>query len=182
MVNGKSWLSIQNLESNDYSPFTIYHSRPFCHQLVLPPAFVDGCLRLAEQELRRVGVALLKHPVARLGVDVVLQGNLRVARNELERVLSFDGARRVEAVERPTARLDRELLLAHPQRHVNAVRDALAVGDDERRAVVRLRFEESLDRVRVTRAHCYLRYVDVAVLRGHHAEVFLRRRLTACRE
>src|SRR5207248_11533685 len=116
MVNGKSWLSIQNLESNDYSPFTIYHSRPFCHQLVLPPSFVDGCLRLAEQELRRVGVALPQHPVARLRVDVILKGNLRVARIELERVLAFRGARRVETVERPVARLDRELLSVHALR------------------------------------------------------------------
>src|SRR5437660_8209742 len=90
------------------SSFIIPHSTlPFCHLLVLPPPFVDGCLRLAEQELRRVGVALLKHPVARLGVDVVLKGNLRVARIELERILAFGGARRVVAVERPAARLDR---------------------------------------------------------------------------
>src|SRR5437868_4016661 len=106
MVNGKWWLSIQNLESDDYSPFTIYHSRPFCHLLVLSPAFVDGGLRLAEQELCRVGVALLKHPVARLGVDVVLKGKLRVARIQLKRAFAFGSARRVEAVERPVARLD----------------------------------------------------------------------------
>src|SRR5438874_12619244 len=84
---------------------------PFCHQFVLPPAFVDGGLRLAEQELRRVGVALLKHPVACLGVDVVLQGSLRLARIQLKRVLAFGGARRVETVKRPVARLDCELLL-----------------------------------------------------------------------
>src|SRR5829696_7997860 len=124
-----------NISTRSYSSFIIHHSSfPFCELLVLAPALVDRLLRAAEEEARDLRVALLEHAVARLGVDVVLQRNLRLARVELEGVLAGGGARRVVAVERPVAALDGELLLVHPLRDVYAVRDAVAVSDDERGA------------------------------------------------
>src|ERR1044072_850216 len=66
--------------------------------LVLTPALVHHLLRAAEEELGDLGVALLKHAVACLGVDVILQGNLRVAGVQLERVLALTGARGVVAI------------------------------------------------------------------------------------
>src|ERR1043165_1096983 len=121
---------------------TLHSSLPFGELLVLVPALPDRLLRAGEEELGRRRVALLEHAVARLRVDVVFERNLRLARIQLERVLVLGGGRGVEAVERPVARLDRELLLVHALRHIYAVRDALAVGDDERRPFVRLGFEE----------------------------------------
>jgi len=56
------------------------------------------------------------------------------------------------AIERPVTGINRQLLLMHVLRHIDAMRDALAVSDDERRAVVRFAFDESLDRVRVVGA------------------------------
>ena len=76
---------------------------------------------------------------------------------------------RVEAVERPVAAVDGLLLVAHRGRHVDAVRDAVAVRDHERRAGVRLGLGQHLDRLRHVGAHRDLRDVDVAVRRGDHA-------------
>ena len=53
----------------------------------------------------------------------------------------------------------------------------MAVGDDERRAVVRLRFQERLQCVLVLRPHRDGRDVDVAVSHRHQAEIFLSARV-----
>src|SRR5690606_15550031 len=55
----------------------------------------------------------------------------------------------------------------------DAVGDAVAVGDDQRRAVVRLRLEESPDGLPVIGAHGHRRHVDVAVLHGDGRQVLL---------
>ena len=56
---------------------------------------------------------------------------------------------------------------------VVAVRDAVAVGDDERRAGVALGFQEGLDRLVVLGAEGDLGHVDVAVAHGDQAQVLL---------
>ena len=44
-------------------------------------------------------------------------------------------------------RLDGPLLLLETLRHIDAVRNAVRIGDNERRAVVGLSFDERLDRL-----------------------------------
>jgi len=57
------------------------------------------------------------------------------------------------------------------------VGDAVAVGDDQRGAVVALRFLERLDRLHVLGPEGDPGHVDVAVGHGHHADVLLARLL-----
>ena len=73
-------------------------------------------------------------------------------------------------------------MFAHPFGHVDAVRYAVAVGDDDRRPVESFRFRESLDRLLIIGAHGYARHVDVAVGHGDHTQVFLGQRFAAGRE
>ena len=61
--------------------------------------------------------------------------------------------------------------LLHSMSHVGAVRDALRIGEDQRRALVRLGFAKRDDRLLVVGAHRDLRDVDVAVRDRHHREV-----------
>jgi hypothetical protein len=91
--------------------------------------------------LRRVGelpeplrVEPLDHAEARLGGHVVAHLLARRTRVELERRQAALDAARIEAVERPHPAADRLLLLVEPVAQVVAVRDAVAVGDHERRA------------------------------------------------
>ena len=106
---------------------------------------------------------------------------LRRAGIQLQRVLAAFRPARVVAVEQPLAGLDRELLLLRADARVNrdAVRDAMAVGDDQRRSGIRFRLDERLERVLVLRAHRHAGDVDVAVAHGDQAEIFLARRFAA---
>ena len=49
----------------------------------------------------------------------------------MERRLALGQAAWIKAIERPETGLHRELLLRHPLGHVEAMRDALAIRDDE---------------------------------------------------
>ena len=89
------------------------------------------------------------------------------------RRLALCDAARVEPVERPHAGIDRQLLLRRAERHVIPVRDAVTVGDDERRPGVRFRFEQRLHRLRHLGAHRDPRHVDVAIHAGEQAEILL---------
>ena len=59
----------------------------------------------------------------------------------------------------------------HSLRHVDAVRDALAVGDNQRWPGMSFRFEKGLEGLSVACAHRYLRNVNVAVPHRGHAEI-----------
>ena len=89
------------------------------------------------------------------------------------------GALRVVTIEQPLSGVHRDLLIAHGRRHVDAVSDAVRVGDDDARPVVGLRFQEGLERVLIFRAHRDAGDVDVAVGHRHHAEILLRSGLAA---
>ena len=71
----------------------------------------------------------------------------------LKRVLAFGGQGRVVAIERPDARLDGQALLFKALAHIDAVGDAVAVGDDQGRAIIGFRFEEGAQRLLVVGAH-----------------------------
>ena len=101
--------------------------------------------------------------VAQLVVGVVLERDRRPRRVQPERVLADRAHGRVEAEQRPVAAGGREVLLLHAVAQVEAVRDAVAVGEDQRGSRIGLRFAECEQRVLRVGAHRHLRDVDVAV-------------------
>ena len=145
-------------------------------------ALTGRLLRVLEESLEAGGVAALDDPEPRLVAHVLGDERFRGPVVEMHRRLSFGDAPRIEAVERPHARVDRQLLLGRAVRHVVAVRDAMAVGDDERRPRVRLGFEKGLDGLAHFRAEGHPRHIDVAVHVGEQAEVLLLGRLAGRRE
>src|SRR5262245_8129706 len=92
-------------------------------------------------------------------------------RVEHERWLAGRVAPRVEPVERPVAGVGRQPLMLEAMREVVAVRDAMAIADDERRTFVRFGLEERLHRLRILRADRDPRDVDVTVGHRHQAEI-----------
>src|ERR1019366_2363958 len=72
----------------------------------------------------------------------------------------------------PLAGVYRRFLVLHAGGHVDAMGDAMGVGNDEAGAVVGFGFEEGLEGVLVFGAHGDAGDIDVAVAHGHHAEIF----------
>ena len=142
--------------------------------LVVAPPLVDVGLEQARQLAGPGRVGALEDGEARLGRDEVAHRDRRRLRVELERLAVVDLAR-MEAVQRPVAALHRVLLMGHRLRHVDAVRDAGAVGDDERRARPGVGLQERLGGLQLVGAHRDLGDVDVAVGAGDRAEVLLAR-------
>ena len=70
---------------------------------------------------------------------------------------------RVVADQRPVPAGHRPVLLVHPLAHVDAVRDAVAVGDHQRRPVVGLRLAQRPQGLLRVGAHRHPRHVHVAV-------------------
>ena len=68
-------------------------------------------------------------------------------------------------------------LLFEALAHIDAMSDAVAVGDDDRRAVIGICFEEGAERLLIAGAHGHLRDIDITVGHGDHAQVFLGRPL-----
>ena len=109
------------------------------------------------------GSALREHRVARLVVGVLLErdasaASSRAAAGSCPRRAGADRSGR--AASAPT---DGRLLLLEAVHQVVAVRDAVAVGDDQRRARVGLGLAERAQRVRVVGAHRDAGDVDVPV-------------------
>ena len=117
------------------------------HLLVDLPALGDGLLGQPVQAfgLGRVGVR--QRAVAQLAVGVVGQRDARPRRVEQERVAAGRAHHRVVADQRPVPAGDRAVLLVEPVAHLDAVRDAVAVGDHQRRPVVGLGLAERLQRL-----------------------------------
>src|SRR2546430_514682 len=98
----------------------------------------DGSPRLFEEARGRLPIALGELAIAALVVEILGERAARLLRVELERMLALGRATGVVAIERPVPGLDGELLLLHALRHVDAVGDAVGVGDHQRRTIVRL--------------------------------------------
>src|SRR5947207_5846647 len=102
------------------------YSTRFCGQLlVLLPMMRDRLLCLLQQDFCGFRIASLQHAITTFSVDVILERDLRIMRIKLEWVLAFAFEFRIEAIERPVAGFNGQLLLVHPFGHINAVRDAL---------------------------------------------------------
>jgi len=70
-------------------------------------------------------------------------GILGAALSELQRIDALGGFGWIEAIQQPLAGIDRRLLICSPVAMFDAVRDAMAVGDDDRRTLESFRFEET---------------------------------------
>ncbi len=97
----------------------------------------------------------------------------------MQGVLAFVAGLGVEAVQNPASGLYGSLGFAHTFGHIDTVRDAVRVGDDQGRTVVSVGFRQGLDGLVHVRAHGYLRHIDVAVGHRNHTEVFFRHRFAA---
>ena len=146
------------------------------------PLALDVVLRCAKQFARGLRVALREHGVARLLVGILFERDARRFGVELKRVLPCKTQGRIVAHQRPVTGKHGILLLVQPETQVISVRDAVTVGDDERRAVVRLGFLKGLDGVRVATAHSYPRDIHVTVADGLHGQILLGRLFAAGRE
>ena len=112
------------------------------HLLVGLPALVDRLLGEPEQPLGLGRVGVRQRAEAQLAVAVVGERHPRPRRVEQERVAAGRAHHGVVADQRPVPARDRAVLLVEPVAHVDAVRDAVAVGDHQRRAVVGLGLAE----------------------------------------
>jgi hypothetical protein len=99
---------------------------------------------ISMRQLGALGHGLRQRAEARLRHGPALVADRRGLRVELERQLALRVGRRVVAEERPRAGLHGLGLLLHAPGHVDAVGNAVAVGDDDGGAVVRLGLEEGL--------------------------------------
>src|SRR5262245_48332135 len=102
---------------------------------VATPAVGDPGLCGLEQTGRRPWIAMREDRIPRLVEAVARERQPRLRTVELERVLAGRGPARIVAEQRPVAALRRGLLLIHPVTQVEAVGDARAVRDDQRRPV-----------------------------------------------
>ena len=139
-------------------------------------------LRFRDEVLVGGRVGPLDHPEARFVAKVVRNLRLGWTVVEMERRFAVFGAPRIEAVQRPDTGVDRELLLGGAVRHVVPVRNAVAVGDDERRPRVGFRFEKRLRRLRHLCAEGDLGDVDVAVHVRQQPEIFFAGRFAGGRK
>ncbi len=146
------------------------------HLFVVMPLVVDVFLSQREQILGVLGIGPRQHGEASLLHGKFFKRLARLAAVEVERMFARPGRPRVVAVQRPEAGLHDVLLMRHRRRHVDAVGDAVAVGQDQRRPAIRLRLAERPHRLGRIAAHRDLGDVDVAVRNGQHAQVLLARR------
>jgi hypothetical protein len=117
---------------------------------------------------------LLDNLEPHLAIAVLLERYARPRGIEPKRIHAALAHGRIEAEQRPVTARGCACRLLHPEPHVSPMGDALRIGEDERRTVIRLGFAERDDRLLVVRAHRDLGDVDVAVGDRHHREVLAR--------
>ena len=147
------------------------------------PVFVDHrCLRAGEQRRRFIGKRSRQRGIADLVIGVILEGDRRARRIQLERALADASHGRIETKQRPVAAGDRQVLLLHAETHVDAVSDALAIGEDQRGTVIGLRLPKRIQRLLRIGAHRDLGHIDVAIGDGLQGEILARDPLPGRRE
>ena len=140
--------------------------------LVVAPPLVDVGLDQRRQPGGPLRVRAPEDGEAGLGGRRSRHRDRRRVRVEPERVLAL-GLGRLEPVQRPVAAPHRVLLVRHRLGHVDAVGDAGAVGDHQRRPGPGVGLQQRLDRLDVVGADRDLGDVDVAVGPGDGPEVLL---------
>src|SRR5476649_1516857 len=130
-------------------------------------------LRAAGKVAEALGIDSFDHPEARLVPHVVLHRDLSTGHVDHQGRLARGDPARIEAKHRPDAAVYGALLLIEPEGHVITMRDAVAVGDDERRPWISVRFHESAYSLRVARTEGDGGYVHMPVVHGHQTEILL---------
>ena len=125
------------------------------------------------------GLTARQTAIAQFVVGVVFERDGRARRIEAERRLAGVAHRRIEAEQRPVAAGGRQVLLPHAVAQIEAVGDAMAVGEDQRRPGPGLGLAERQQGLLRIGAHRHLRDIDVAVGDGLQARGPCARR--ACR-
>src|SRR6516165_10846499 len=98
--------------------------------LVLAVFLGDHSLCHGEQRFRFLRFRRLQRGVTNLVIRIVLEGNGGTRRIEAERVFTNVTHCRIVADERPIAAGYGEVLLLHAEAHIDAMGDAMAVGEN----------------------------------------------------
>ena len=114
---------------------------------------------------------------AQLTLPILLEREPRPRRVEQERIAAFGADHRVVAEQWPVAARDGLVLLLEPVAHLDPVRDAVAVGDQQGRPVVRLGLAERAQRLLGIGAHRDARDVHVGVGDRLQRQILRRHRL-----
>ena len=133
------------------------------HVLVLPVFFVDDLLRLGQQHMGGFRVGVGERAIALLVIGIILERDRRPRRVQAERPFADRTHHWVESEQRPVAARRRQVLLLHTVAQIEAVRDAVAVSEDQRWAAIGLRLPEREQGLLRIRAHRHLGDVDVSV-------------------
>mmetsp|Transcript_3981 Transcript_3981/g.7754 ORF Transcript_3981/g.7754 Transcript_3981/m.7754 type:complete len:238 (-) Transcript_3981:3477-4190(-) len=147
------------------------------------PVCLHVVLREGHHMLIGLWVCFSQCPKSILGTGILLNGGLAVPLAiNAHRVLALQSVGWIVSIEGPVARVDGCALLLVSRGRLDAMSDAVAVGDDERGSWIRLRLEEGLDGVGVVRTHGHGGHVDVAVRHRDGAQVLLAGGFAALRE
>src|SRR5581483_971535 len=101
------------------------------HLLILFPAILHIVLGLLHQRFSALLIALQQHAIARFVVGILFQRQCWCFGIEHKGIFPLFFLRRIVAIQGPVATLDSELLLLEPFVHLNAMRNTVAVGDDQ---------------------------------------------------
>ena len=130
-----------------------------------------GCC-LLHQVVVSLRVVLLQNTITVFAIGILGEidgGRLAV---ELQRILPFGGQYGVVAIEGPVTGIDGFSVLIDPFCHIDTVGNAVRVGNDNRRSVKRLCFQECLDALsRIGERH--RGDIDGTVCHCHHSQILL---------
>ena len=121
----------------------------------------------------------LQHPVAVFIQRVVSKRHGRSLGVYMEWILTLLLKVRVVAVKRPVATGNGFLLLVKTLCQVEAVVDAVGIGNDQGWPVIGLSLGKGLDCLGRVGADCHLGYINIAVGGEDHADVFFRHLLAS---
>src|ERR1035437_3689219 len=142
--------------------------------LVLSILLRHDLLSLRQQRLSRFWIGAGERPIAQLVIGIIFERDRGPGRVEPEWSFTNLAHGRIEAEKRPVSAGRRKVLLLHTEAQVEAVSDAMAIGDNERRARIGLGLAEGEQRVLRISSHRHLCNINVTVGNGLQRQVLSR--------
>src|SRR5581483_4745047 len=135
------------------------------HLLILLPAILHVVFGLLHQLFSALLVALQQHAIARFVVGILFQGQCWRFGIEDKGIFALFFQCGVIAIQRPVGTLDGKLLLLEPLVHLNAMRNTMTIGNDQRGTIVGFCFQEGTQCLLVVGSHRNTCHIDAAI--GH---------------
>jgi len=108
-------------------------------------------------------IHLREHLVTGFIISILRDRNARLFRFDHKRILAFFNKARIVTIHRPVTRLHRQFCLIETSCHIVAMRNAGTVRDDQRRTVIRFRFDQCAQGLLVVCAHGNTRHINISV-------------------